>query len=145
MDANWNRVFLILHKNPRENELLAHGNTFISLFSVRRIVEIVQVGVCMEGWLSCEMTGRPGLSSCLHNVLRKTQARPGARPQSASARTPPITGPRQPYNRSPELERETAVIASSFLMDASIMCFKHRRHDCSPCISIKITPAAHKS
>lgn len=50
MDANWNRVFLILHKNPKENELLAHGNTFISLFSVRRIVEIVQVGVCMEGW-----------------------------------------------------------------------------------------------
>lgn len=43
-------VFLTLHKTPRENELLPHGNTFISLFSVSRILEIVQVRICIKGW-----------------------------------------------------------------------------------------------
>lgn len=69
----------------------------------------------------------------------------GAGPQSASAHTPPITGLPTALQLEPRAGEGKAVIASSFLMDASIMCFKHRQHDCSQCISIKITSATHKS
>ena len=48
--ANRNYVFLTLHRNLRENELLAHGNTFISLLFVKRILENVEVTICIEVW-----------------------------------------------------------------------------------------------
>ena len=48
--ANRNYVFLTLHRNPRENELLAHRNTFISLLFVKRILENLEVTICIEGW-----------------------------------------------------------------------------------------------
>lgn len=91
INANCNHVFLILHENPSENKLLAHGNTFISLFFVNRNLEMVLCNP--ESVLKAGNHLRVAFQLLLKILLRKTKAGLGSPVGKQHQPKLPITGP----------------------------------------------------